>query len=180
MSSLVESRKYFASQARVPASRCAVTLPGNKSAPPFDDETLDTLTRTHDSVRKAGFLKRHGLSLTATGILLTWVALYIYSDPKTHLGSLFGNAIADWTGVVVTVIATKYFYEIGSAESRQPDRRFRNRFIETFRDHSLTIFLGFTAAAWTFLYLKMDSEGKWGQVWETPCRSGRNSWDLSC
>jgi len=90
--------------------------------------------------------------------------LYIYSDPKTHRGSFFGNAIADWTGVVVTVIATKYFYEIGSAESKQPDRHFRSRVIETIRNHSLTIFLGLTGAAWTILYLKMDSEGKWGQV----------------
>jgi hypothetical protein len=29
--------------------------------------------------------------------------LYVYSDPKTHLGAFFGNAIADWTGVVVTI-----------------------------------------------------------------------------
>jgi hypothetical protein len=97
-------------------------------------------------------------------ILLLWVALYIYNDPKTHLGSFFGNAIADWSGVMVAVIATKYFYEIGSAESRQPGRRFRNRVIETIRDHSLTIFLLLTGAGWTLLYLKMDADGKWGQV----------------
>jgi len=30
--------------------------------------------------------------------------LYVYSDPKTHLGSFFGNAIADWKGVLVTII----------------------------------------------------------------------------
>lgn len=70
------------------------------------------------------------LSLAAIGILLLWVALHVYADPKTHRGSFFGNAIADWTGVVVTVVATKYFYEIGSAESRQPGRRFRNRLLE--------------------------------------------------
>jgi hypothetical protein len=77
-----------------------------------------------------------------------WVVLYLYSDPKTHRGSFFGNAIADWTGVVVTVIATKYFFEIGSAESKQPGHRF----------------LGLSGAGWTWLYLKMDSEAKWGQV----------------
>ena len=66
--------------------------------------------------------------------------------------------------MVVTVIATKYFYEIGSAESRQPGRRFRNRLLESVRDHSLTIFLGLTGAGWTLLYLKVDSEAKWGQV----------------
>jgi len=122
------------------------------------------MTRTRAPRPKAGFLRDHGLSLTAISILLSWVALYRYSDPKTHSGSFFGNAIADWMGVVVTVIATKYFYEIGSAESRQPSRRFRNRVIATLRDHSLTIFLGLTGAGWTLLYLRMDSEGKWGQV----------------
>jgi len=43
--------------------------------------------------------------------------LYFNADPNTHSGSFFGNAIADWTGVVVTVIATKYFYEIGSGKA---------------------------------------------------------------
>ena len=41
-------------------------------------------------------------------------------SPSTHTGSFFGNAIADWTGVVVIVIATKYLYEKGSSESRRP------------------------------------------------------------
>ncbi|MGJ5813336.1 hypothetical protein [Paludibaculum fermentans] len=122
------------------------------------------MTSTGVPRRKAGFLKQHGLSLTAILILLSWIALYRHSDPKTHSGSYFGNAIADWTGVVVTVIATKYFYEIGSAESRQPGRRFRNRVIETIRQHSLTIFLGLTGAGWILLYIRMDSGGKWGQV----------------
>ena len=122
------------------------------------------MTRKRAPRRKAGFLKHHALSLAAIGILLVWVALYFYADPKTHRGSFFGNAIADWTGVVVTVIATKYFYEIGSAESRQPGRLFQNRVMETIRDHSLTIFLALTGVGWAVLYLKMDSEGKWGQV----------------
>jgi len=122
------------------------------------------MTRRGAARRRAGFLKRHALSLTAVGILLLWIVLYFYADPKTHSGSFFGNAIADWTGVAVTVIATKYFYEIGSAESRQPGRRFRNRVIEVIREHSLTIFLALTGAGWTALYVKMDSEGKWGQV----------------
>ena len=122
------------------------------------------MTKTRVPRRKAGFLRHHSLSLTAIAILISWIALYLYTDPKTHRGSFFGNAIADWTGVVVTVIATKYFYEIGSTESRQPGRRFRNRIIEMMRDHSLTIFLGLTGVGWTLLYLKMDSEGKWGQV----------------
>lgn len=122
------------------------------------------MNNTRARRRKAGFLKHHALSLTATGILLSWFALYDRTNAKTHLGSFFGNAIADWTGVLVTVIATKYFYEIGSAESRQPGRRFRNPLIEAVRDHSLTIFLVLTGAGWTLLYLRMDAEGRWGQV----------------
>jgi ABC-type Co2+ transport system permease subunit len=58
--------------------------------------------------RKSGFLRHHTLSLATVGILLSWIVLYVYGDPKTHWGSFFGNAIADWTGVVVTVITTKY------------------------------------------------------------------------
>ena len=122
------------------------------------------MNRPRPSRPKRGFLKHHGLSFAAIGILLLWVFLYVYADPKTHGGSFFGNAIADWTGVVVTVIATKYFYEIGSAESRQPGRRLRNRLLASARDHSLTVFLGITGVGWLLLYLKMDSEGKWGQV----------------
>src|SRR3569832_1490934 len=98
--------------------------------------------------RKAGFLKHHALSLTTIGIVLSWLTLYVYTDPKTHRGSFFGNAIADWTGVLATVIATKYFYEVGSAENKQPRRHWRSRNHETIRELSLTIFLGLTGAGW--------------------------------
>jgi hypothetical protein len=80
------------------------------------------------------------------------------------LGSLFGNAIADWTGVVVTVIATKYMYEKGSAESRRPPRGFLSPVREKIRNHSLSIFLLISGLAWVVLYLKMNSEATWGQV----------------
>jgi hypothetical protein len=132
-------------------------------APPSGDGTLDSMTTRSAPRGKPGFLKRHALSLAAIGILLSWVVLYVYADPKTHRGSFFGNAIADWTGVVVTVIATKYFYEIGSAENRQPGRRFRNRVVETIREHSLTIFLGLTGAGWTLLCLRIPKES--GDRW---------------
>jgi len=132
--------------------------------PSVSGGTLDIMANTRAPRRKVGFQKHHGLSLAAIGSLLLWVCFYFNTDSKTHIGSFFGNAIADWSGVVVTVIATKYFYEIGSPESRQPRYRFRNRVIETVRDHSLTIFLVLTGADWTFLSLRMDSEGKWGQV----------------
>ena len=113
---------------------------------------------------RTGFLRDHSLSIGTVGILLAWVVLYARGDSRTHLGSFFGNAIADWTGVLVTVIATKYFYEVGSAESRQPRGRFRNRLREFIRDHSLTIFLALSGIGWVVLYLRMDSEAKWGQV----------------
>ncbi len=111
-----------------------------------------------------GFLKHHSLSLAACGVVILWVFLYSRSSAATHMGSFFGNAIADWTGVLVAVIATKYFYEIGSAESRQPRGKLPTRFREVVRDHSLTIFLALTGIAWAVLYAGMDSESKWGQV----------------
>jgi hypothetical protein len=114
--------------------------------------------------KKKSFLKHHALSIAAVGILLLWILLYCYGDPGTHWGSFFGNAIADWSGVVVTVIATKYFYEIGSAESKQPKPRFGGRLVQILHNHSLTIFLAITGAAWVVLYARMNSEGKWGQV----------------
>lgn len=114
--------------------------------------------------KRDGFLKHHALSITAVGILLLWILLYDYGDPRTHWGSFFGNAIADWSGVVVTVIATKYFYEIGSSESNPPRRQFRDRISQAIQNHSLSIFLAITGGAWVVIYAKMDSEGKWGQV----------------
>ena len=66
------------------------------------------------------FLRKHSLSLGALAIVVALIVSYILSDPSTHMGSFFGNAIADWTGVLVTVIMTKYLYEKGSAESKQP------------------------------------------------------------
>jgi hypothetical protein len=122
------------------------------------------MTTRRARTRHPRFLKRHALSVAAFGILCLWIGLYVHSDPKTHVGSFFGNAIADWTGVLVTVIATRYLYEIGSTESRQPRGRFGNPIVETIRDHSLTIFLGLTGACWVLLYARMDSEGKWGAV----------------
>ena len=72
--------------------------------------------------RKKSFLHHHSLSFATAAILSGWIVLYSHSDSKTHIGSFFGNAIADWTGLLVTVLATKYFYEIGSAESRRPEK----------------------------------------------------------
>jgi hypothetical protein len=57
-------------------------------------------------------------------------------------------------------IATKYLYEIRSAESRQPGRRSRNRVTETIRDRSLTIGLGLTGFVWALPPLTAGAAGK--------------------
>lgn len=110
------------------------------------------------------FLREHSLSLTTIAILLLWTVLYIFGNPQTHWGAFYGNAIADWSGVLVTVLATKYLYEKGSAESRTPPKEPGNRLMAGLEDHSLTIFLLISGAAWVVLYLSMDANSKWGQV----------------
>lgn len=114
--------------------------------------------------QKRSFLHRHSLSLAAIFIVITLVFLYRSADPSTHLGSFFGNAIADWSGVLVTVLATKFLYEKGSAESRRPPKSLLSPLFERFRDHSLTVFLLLTGALWIALFMHMNSESKWGQV----------------
>src|SRR2546425_12168549 len=110
------------------------------------------------------FIHEHSLSIAAVIILTVWICLYAVSSPGTHLGSFFGNAIADWSGVVVMVFATKYLYERGSAESRRPPKSLVSPVWERLREHSLGIFLLLTGIGWIALYASMDSEAKWGQV----------------
>ena len=114
--------------------------------------------------KRRGFFYEHSLSIASIGILLLWIVLYIFSDPSTHLGSFFGNAIADWSGVVVTVLATKFLYEQGSKESRRPPKDCDERRWGKIEKHSLSIFLVVTGACWVALYIHMNSEAKWGQV----------------
>jgi hypothetical protein len=110
------------------------------------------------------FVHRHSLSIAAIAILTLWICLYVKSDPSTHLGSFFGNAIADWSGVVVTVFATKYLYEVHSKDSRRPSKEDLPPAIAFFRNHGLTIFLIVTGLAWVALYVRVDPNAKWGQV----------------
>ena len=62
------------------------------------------------------------------------------------------------------VLATKHLYERGSSESKEPEKKSPNRWLETLREHSLTVFLVITGIGWVLLYAYSDSESKWGQV----------------
>ncbi len=110
------------------------------------------------------FLQQHSLSLTALGVVVLLILLYSRSNPSTHIGSFFGNAIADWTGVLVTVILTKYLYEKGSRESKQPKGKLPSVILEHLREHSLTLVLLVTGIAWVFVFRAMDTNSRWGQV----------------
>ncbi len=114
--------------------------------------------------RDGSFWKHHSLSLVAGGVLALWILFYAMSDPSSHPGSFFGNAIADWTGVVITILATKWLFEKGSRESRKPRRLYHSPVREFFHEHSLTIFLFITGLGWVMLYMRMSPESKWGTV----------------
>jgi hypothetical protein len=120
------------------------------------------MAKTHG--RRRSFIHEHSLSIASAGILILWICLYSVSSPRTHSGSFFGNAIADWSGVMVMVFATKYLYEKGSAESRRLPRNLLSPVWDRLRNHSLSIFLVVTGMGWIALYASMDSEAKWGQV----------------
>jgi len=111
-----------------------------------------------------GLFKEHSLSLTVFGILMLWLVLYARADPATHLGAFYGNAIADWLGTFILVIATKYFYEVGSPESRTPHPTSRSAFLCFCVDHSLTIGLIVTGVMWAILYARLDPGKKTGEV----------------
>ena len=110
--------------------------------------------------------QRHGLSIVTAGILLLWLALYCTADPEKHWGAFFGNAIADWTGMLVMILATKYLREIGSAESRKVNKPawLPASFHEFCHEHSLVIFIVITGAGWVIAFMKMSPNAKWGQV----------------
>jgi hypothetical protein len=118
------------------------------------------VTRTGNN----SFIRHHSLSIASVFILLCWILLYSRWNPSTHWGAFFGNAIADWTGLVVTVLATKFMYEKGSAESRKPPHRLLRPVWETLQEHSLSIFLLITGIVWVVLFAKSDPNSKWGQV----------------
>ena len=112
----------------------------------------------------SSFLREHSLSLILAGLLVVLVAMYGRSDPHTHLGAFYGNAFADWLGVLVFVVATKYFFELGSGESRKPTRHFHLRVARLLLEHSLTIVLALTGAAWIVAYARSEVDSKTGEV----------------
>ena len=114
--------------------------------------------------RRENFFQFHSLSIVTLGILLLWIALYTVSDPSKHAGAFYGNAIADWSGSLVLIIATKYFFERGSEESRPLRGHVKNAVVNFLRAHSLSIFLLVTGLGWLLLYVRMDANSKWGQV----------------
>jgi hypothetical protein len=115
-------------------------------------------------VRKHHFLREHSLSLTVAAIVLFFVVMYVASDPATHAGTFYGNAIADWLGVLVFVVATKYFFETGSGESRTPASRVHIRLGQFLVRHSLTIVLATTGFGWAVAYAHSDVNSKAGAV----------------
>ena len=114
--------------------------------------------------KRRGFFYRHSLTIVAVGLLTLWIVLYRYSDPATHLGSFFGNAIADWSGSVIIILGTKFLLEVQSAESRRVLGHLDNRLLDFLHQHSLLIFLILTGLGWAVLFWRMDSQSKWGQV----------------
>jgi hypothetical protein len=109
------------------------------------------------------WLHEHGLSIAIGGVLMTWLFLYSRSDPATHLGAFFGNATADWLGSFVLVLATKFWFEKGSPESRSPRER-GSLTARILRDHSLTLVLLITWIGWIWWYVEIDPNSKAGQV----------------
>jgi hypothetical protein len=122
--------------------------------------------KTHMSQRrkKESFLKKHSLSIFAVAVLLLWIVLYIISDPKTHTGAFFGNAIADWSGSVVLIIGTKFLIERGSKESKKKPPP-RGGIVGLLYEHSLLIFLFVTGIGWALIFWRSDPSAKWGQVY---------------
>jgi len=114
--------------------------------------------------RRRSFLQNHSLVLVLAAIVALLAVLYSRSDQTTHLGTFYGNAIADWLGTLVLVVATKYFYEVGSAESRTPHPHLHVRMGRFLVRHSLTLVLLATGAVWVSLYSRSDVDSKYGAV----------------
>jgi len=124
-------------------------------------------TSTHPPgrhTRSSSARQSHSLSVVVAGLVVMWLFLYARSDPRTHLGAFYGNAIADWLGVFVFVVATKYFFEVGSGESRKPPAHLHARVGRFLLAHSLTVVLALTGVVWVLVYQRSEVDSKTGQV----------------
>lgn len=114
--------------------------------------------------RKRPWYVRHSLSLVSALLLLVWLCGYLWLGPKSHLSAFCGNAVADWSGSLVIILGTKFFYEIGSKESKPFRSYAHNRIWNLIKEHSLLIVIGITGLGWAILFWRMDPESKWGEV----------------
>jgi hypothetical protein len=112
-----------------------------------------------------GFVARHSLSLIVGAIWLFWVLMYQTADYRTHIGSFYGNSIADWLGMLAFIILTKYCSEVGSAESLRPRTHPHQRLLRFVSRHSLTLVIIATGAGWVLIFARTDPESKAGQVY---------------
>jgi len=63
------------------------------------------------------------------------------------------------------ILGTKFFYEIGSSESKTFHAAKANNPVMLFLwEHSLLIFIAVTGIVWFVLFWRMNPEDKWGQV----------------
>jgi hypothetical protein len=114
---------------------------------------------------RRSWFRRHSLTIVAAALLSLWLCGYLLLDPGSRLSAFCGNAIADWSGSLMIILGTKFFYEIGSRESR-PFRATDTvgRWRLFMWEHSLLIFIGLTGIVWALLFWRMNPESKWGQV----------------
>jgi hypothetical protein len=122
------------------------------------------VTLKRRSQKEGSAWKRHSLSIVTGAILATWVLLYIKSDENSHWGSFFGNAIADWSGLMITIITTKFLFESGSKQSRKELKEASNPVLGVLKRHSLSLFFVVTGSGWIYVFRQMKTTSKWGQV----------------
>lgn len=116
------------------------------------------------STENPSFFHRHSLSIAAAAVVVAVSLLYVFSDPSSHSGAFFGNAIADWTGVFVSVLATKHLSERKVRQKLPPGSSLSAHISRLTHNHSLSLFLTFTGVVWVIVYLQMNVDAKWGQV----------------
>lgn len=165
---VVVSSFHLVFRDRVP-SECSIRpLPGGLQGRPDIGYGgyLAPLRHRYDGrmrTKSKSFFHEHSLSIVAAAILLVWIVLAARTDPDSHAGAFFGNAAADWMGVVLMMIGTKFLYERGSKESK-PVRGHGRRLRRLFVEHSLTIVLVLTGLGWLFLYASLDPKSRWGEI----------------